>query len=113
MTVKAWLTAPFTQPSTKGTPVSPVSDHPVMVALPVAVGHDDATMIFRSALLQREVTGSALVTAFDRLVMVHPGVACQVVAAGSLGGGVHWGRAVRALGVYLSTGTAMVPELGV
>lgn len=113
MTVKAWITAPFAQPTTQGTPVSPVSDHPVMIALPVAVGHDDSTMIFRSALLKREATGSDLVTAFDRLAMVHPQVASQVVAAGSLGGLVHWGRAVRTLGVYMTTGTAMVPQLGV
>lgn len=113
MKVKAWLSAPFAQPTPEVTPVSPVSDHPVVLALPVAVGHDDSTMVFRSALLKREATGSELVTAFDRLVMVHPGVASQVVAAGSLGGLVHWGRAVRCLGVYLATGTAMAPELGV
>lgn len=113
MTLKAWITTPFAQPQAQVTPVSPVSDHPVMVALPVAVGHDDSTMIFRSALLKREATGPELVTAFDRLAMVHPVVASQVVAAGSLGAGVHWGRAVRSLGVYLTTGTAMAPQLGV
>lgn len=111
MTVKAWITAPFAQPKAQVTPASPVSAP--SVALPVAVGHDDSTMIFRSALLKREATGSELVSAFDRLARVHPMVASQVVAAGSLGGLVHWGRAVRTLGVYLSTGTAVAPELGV
>lgn len=110
MKVLAYLHAPFTQP--KGQ-VTPVSDHPVTLALPVAVGHDDSTMIFRSALLRREATGVELVSAFDRMVRVHPEVASQVVAAGSLGPEVHWGRAVQSLGVYLATGTAMAPQLGV
>mgnify|MGYP001570953211 CR=1 FL=1 len=76
--------------------------------LPVAQGHDDSVMIFRSALLVRESQGADLRDALDRLYATHPQVAAKIVWAGSLGM-IMWARAVDALSTYMITGVATTP----
>lgn len=108
MSAKPYLATPFAQPQAQGTALSKIVDHPVMIALPVAPGHDDSAMIFRSVLLRTERDGSELRAGLDHMASQHPRVASQVILAGSLGE-VSRGRAVDALRTYLATGVAVAP----
>lgn len=97
--------------------VLPTTDAPLTALVERAaltLGDDMGDMrdLFTSALLKRETDGPDLRDAFDRLAMVHPRVAVEIIRAGSLGGAIHWGRAVRSVSVYMTTGTAMAPALG-
>lgn len=78
--------------------------------LPVAQGHGDNVMIFRSQLLRTEADGCELRAAFDRMIMGAPGIAAQVAQAGSLGE-IMYSRAIQSLEIYLDTGVAQAPVI--
>lgn len=105
---KAWLVAPFNQPTTQGTSVS-VATPAQGTPMPTAQGHDDSIMVFRSSLLRTQADGIALRTALDRMFASHPVKAAGIVALGSLGR-VSYERAVTALITYARTGVATTPN---
>lgn len=110
MTLKAWLTSPFTQPQVQGTTVSPVSDHPVMIALPVAPGASDATMIAEHRLRVNHGDGAALSDALRLMIARAPKVAEAVIHAATLGRESERQAAIS-LRVFQATRVATVPDL--
>lgn len=75
---------------------------------PVALGHDDTVMIFRSYILRTQGDGCELGAALDRMTARAPKIAAQVIFAASLGE-ISRGRAVTSLRSYLDTGVAVAP----
>lgn len=107
MDLKAWITAPFAQPTAH---VTPVSDHPVMIALPVAPGASDATMIAESRLRQNHRDGAALSDALRLMIARAPQVAEAVIHAANLGRESER-QAAAVLRVFAETRVAMVPDM--
>lgn len=84
-------------------PVVQTSGAPAPVALS---GLGDQTELFRSMILRTQRDGSDLVVALDRMIVVAPLAATEIILAGSLGR-VSQARAVTALRTYRDTRVAL------
>lgn len=109
MSTASYLAAPFAQPSTQGTPLPKISDAPVMIALPVAPGASDQTMIAEGRLRMNHRDGAELSILLRKVIMRAPAVADKIIAAANLGRESER-QAAEALRIFGKTKIAVVPE---
>lgn len=89
---------------------------PVTPVLPVAEGHDDSAMMFRSLIDQGRGAAAGMqaqerveaLAAFDRMARIHPVIFAQVMVLGGLGY-VSQSLAISKLMDYSLTGCATSP----
>lgn len=109
MKPRPYLNAPFAQPTDQGTPLPKISDAPVMIALPVAPGASDQTMIAEGRLRMNHRDGAELSILLRKVIMRAPAVAEMIISAANLGRESER-QAAEALRVFGRTRIAVVPE---